>query len=205
MMDAGVQSGAQPQISTCKMIEHLLPRWVYVSPRDGIGRRNIFVQNRPSPRSGLLSLLASATNPGGISMIRSPCDIHTADTASRMVPGISGWISAGPYSRRADGSTLPPEGMHQQLHPVADPEHRQAGLEHIAGQRRRALGIDRGRSARKDEALGIQCQHFFSRRVPREEFAVDVRLAHPPGDQLGVLGTKIEDGDGLMRHGYINI
>ncbi len=97
---------------------------------------------------------------------------------------------------------LAAEGMHQQLHPVADPKDRQAELEDIVRQGRRALGIDRGRSAGKDEAFGLERQHLFSRSVPGEEFAVDVRLAHPAGDQLGVLGTEIEDGDGVVGHGF---
>ncbi len=153
----------------------------------------------PMAAMGLLADFARAMNPSGMRVIRSPCDIHTLEIASSRVPGISGWISAGPYSRSAGMGNLSAEGMGEQLHPVAQAQDGQAGFEHIRQQGRRTFGIDRGRSAGEDEAFGMERQHFFGGGVPGEEFAVDVRLAHPAGDQLGVLGTEVEDGDGIMH------
>ena len=39
--------------------------------------------------------------------------------------------------------------------------------------------------------------HRLSRRVVRDDFAEYMRLANPPGDQVGVLRAKIDDRNGL--------
>ena len=49
-----------------------------------------------------------------------------------------------------------------------------------------------GAGARSSAAV-IVCGH---------DLAVDVRLAHPPGDQLGVLGAEVDDQDGVEVGGH---
>ena len=90
----------------------------------------------------------------------------------------------------------------EQLHAVADAEHGQAGLEHVGGQGRRARLVDAGRAAAQDEALDLLAgQRLLCRLVPMNQLRVNGLLAHPPGDQLRVLGAEVEDDDGVVSHG----
>ena len=97
---------------------------------------------------------------------------------------------AGPYSRSVPGTTLPAELMREQLHAVADPEDRQAGIEDplrapAALHRRR-----RCRAAGEDDAAHIHPRDAFRGRIEREELAVRVQFAHPPRDEHAELRTK---------------
>jgi hypothetical protein len=85
------------------------------------------------------------------------------------------------------------------LHAIADAEHRHAQLEHRLGGARRLLFRHRGRTAGEDDPLGGEGTDEFPRHVIGMQFAVDVGLAHAPGDQLSVLGAEIEDQD-LVVH-----
>ena len=68
-----------------------------------------------------------------------------------------------------------------------------------ARQRRRARLVDAGRPAGQDVALRVERGEALRRRVPGDQLAVDVQLAHPPRDQLGGLRAVVEDGDGVVR------
>jgi hypothetical protein len=87
--------------------------------------------------------------------------------------------------------------MGQQLHPIADAQYRHPLLQHIARQVRRARSIDAGGTSREDKTPGVKRQHVLGWGVPRKKLAVDVGLTDTPGNKLGVLGTKVENGDGV--------
>ncbi len=53
--------------------------------------------------------------------------------------------------------------------------------------------VDAGRPAGEDDAPGSQLANALGRDVVPHDLAVDVLLAHAPGDQLGVLRAEIED------------
>ena len=57
------------------------------------------------------------------------------------------------------------------------------------------VGADAVRAAAKDDAFGIAGGYLVERRVVRQNLAIDVALANPPCDQLGVLRPKIENDD----------
>ncbi len=52
--------------------------------------------------------------------------------------------------------------------------------------------VDAGRAAGENQALGGQFANPIGRDVVSNDFAVDVLLPHPPGDQLGVLRPEIQ-------------
>ena len=81
------------------------------------------------------------------------------------------------------------------LHAVADAQHRHAQLEH--GLRRaRRFAFQRGAvAARQDHAGGAVVAHELVADVVREHFGEHAGVAHAAGDQLGDLGTEIEDED----------
>ncbi len=87
------------------------------------------------------------------------------------------------------------QGVSQRLHPVTNAQNRQAGFKDEGLEKGRARFVDGLWPTRKDEGLGLDGHDFFLRRIPREKFAVDLRLAHAARDDLGVLGTKIENGN----------
>ena len=100
---------------------------------------------------------ASASNPGGGAKTVSRCDIQ--HVCSGGVPASSRPVSCDRQLRAAELADLgaldaAAELERQQLHPVADAQHRDPELEQLGLQRRRAVGVDRRRAARQDHALG---------------------------------------------------
>src|SRR5262245_54935419 len=73
----------------------------------------------------------------------------------------------------------------------------------IAGGRVRL--VHRIGSAGENDSFGIVAQDICKRRVERKYFGVDIRFTNAASDQLGVLGTKIEDENGLetRRHALL--
>ncbi len=98
----------------------------------------------------------------------------------------------------AGGLHPPAELVGHGLHAVADAEHRHAQSEHRLRRPRRLLGGDRLRPAGEDHAPGSELADGRVVHVPGVDLAVDPRLAHPPGNQLGVLGTEVEDQDPVL-------
>jgi hypothetical protein len=92
---------------------------------------------------------------------------------------------------------LATEQAGHELRAVADAEHRHPELEQRRIDRRRALGIDRRRSAREDDGRRRQRPDLGQGQVERLDLAVHRLLAHPAGDELGDLRTKVEDQDEL--------
>jgi hypothetical protein len=99
---------------------------------------------------------------------------------------------------------LATKNIGEKLHPVAQAQHRQSRVEHIGKQGRGAFSVNGHGSAGEDEAFRSDGEHLFGWRVPGEELAVDMGLAHTAGNELGVLGTEVEDGDGVM-HGFLRL
>ena len=62
----------------------------------------------------------------------------------------------------------------------------------------RALGVHRRRAAGQDDRLRLAGQHLGDRHRVRHDLGVDPRLAHPAGDQLGVLGPEVDDEDQVV-------
>ena len=65
---------------------------------------------------------------------------------------------------------------------------------------RGAVGVDRRRAAGQDDRLRLAGQDLRDRRRVRHDLGVDVRLAHPAGDQLGVLRPVVDDEDEVRLH-----
>jgi hypothetical protein len=89
------------------------------------------------------------------------------------------------------------ELVSQQLQAVADAEDRHVDLEHLGIDPGRVLGQDARGSAGQDQPGRGPRAHLVGGQGGRMDLAVDVLLANSPGDQLGVLGTEIEDQDAV--------
>jgi hypothetical protein len=90
---------------------------------------------------------------------------------------------------------LAAEGVGESLHAVADAEDGQTRVEDEFLDVGSVLLVHRFWSAGEDESFGLYREDFLHGRVPREQLAIDLRLAHTPRDDLRILGTEIEDGD----------
>ena len=83
-------------------------------------------------------------------------------------------------------------------HPVADAQHRHAGLPDRLGRAQVAVLVGAGVAAGEDDAPGLEVPDELVADVVGMDLAVDVRLAHAPGDQLRDLRTEIEDQDPVV-------
>ena len=93
---------------------------------------------------------------------------------------------------------LAAQRLADQLHAIADAQHGQAEVEDFRVAPRRARLVDAGRPAGQDQPLGGQLANPFGRQVVPHNFAVNLLLPHPPGDQLGVLRAEIQHQDLLV-------
>ena len=84
------------------------------------------------------------------------------------------------------------QGIAGQLHAVADAQHRDAQPEDLRVAAGSALLVHAGGTSREDDAARSHLQNSGGRDVVPDDLAVDVLFAHPPRDELGVLGAEIE-------------
>ena len=89
--------------------------------------------------------------------------------------------------------------MGERLHAIADSQNGKPGFENKILDIGRILFIDRARSAREDESLRRNGEDPVHGRVPGKELAIDLGFANAPGNDLRILGTEIEDGDGVHK------
>ena len=87
--------------------------------------------------------------------------------------------------------------MYQHLHPIAYPEHRQAGLVHPRRRHRRAIVIHGSWPTREDDALWIEVLNAIPCRVVWQYLTIDLGLAHPPRYEAAVLRPEVDDDDRL--------
>ncbi|RMN24332.1 Cytosine deaminase [Pseudomonas coronafaciens pv. zizaniae] len=81
------------------------------------------------------------------------------------------------------------------LHAVADAEDRYIEVEYRL-RRTRAVGFVHGlRAASEDDPTRGKFANRFVVHVVRMQFAIHTDFTHAAGDQLGVLGTEVEDQD----------
>src|SRR5690606_18061631 len=83
------------------------------------------------------------------------------------------------------------------LHAVADAEDRYSQVEHCL-RRAGTVGFVYGlRNAGEADPAWDECAKRFVVHVERMQFAIHADLTHAAGDQLGVLGTEVEDQDAV--------
>ena len=92
----------------------------------------------------------------------------------------------------------------EQLHPVADAQHRDPQLEQLPLQARGALGVHRRRAAGQDQALGPPPRDLLDEDMVGQQLAEHPALADAPRDELGVLAAIVEDDDLVDRAGDVD-
>ena len=85
--------------------------------------------------------------------------------------------------------------MRQELHAVADPENGNAQVQMRLVDQRSTRIVDARRPAGQDEPFRPEGLDLFEAGIVGEYLAIDLGLAYPAGDQLGILGPEVEDQD----------
>ena len=86
----------------------------------------------------------------------------------------------------------PSQGLGHGLEAVADTENRDPGLEQCRIDLRGIICVDRRRPAREDDGRWPPGQDLLHGGLGTDDLGVDVGLTDPPGDELRVLGTKVD-------------
>ena len=84
------------------------------------------------------------------------------------------------------------ERLRHRLKSVADTEHRHAQVEQRRIQLWRALGVHTGGATGEHYRLRVTGFDLVDRRGVRNHFGVHPGLAHPAGDQLGILCAEVD-------------
>ena len=87
----------------------------------------------------------------------------------------------------------PAELVHEQLHPVADAEHRDPELQQAALQARGIRRVHRRGATGEDDPAGTARGDLLQRHVVGHQFREHPALPHPPRDQLRVLTAVVDD------------
>ncbi len=102
--------------------------------------------------------------------------------------------------RAAGARDLAGQRLRHRLEAVADAEDRHAGGEQRGVGLRCSRGVHRRRAAGQDDRLRLAGEQLGDRQRARDDLGVDVRLAHPAGDQLRVLRPVVDDEDEIGVH-----
>ncbi|MEA2265100.1 MAG: hypothetical protein QOE27_683 [Solirubrobacteraceae bacterium] len=121
---------------------------------------------------------------------------EAVDEARAVKPAGGEHPQVGP-SELADLGLLVPaaEVVDEELHPVADAEHRDPELEELPVEGRGSGRVDRRRPAGEDQAPGSPAGDLGGPDVVGQELGEHPALAHPAGDQLRVLPAVVEHDD----------
>src|SRR5437588_13000914 len=98
----------------------------------------------------------------------------------------------GPILALVTGLYLSAELVRQELHSVADSQNGLPRFENVVRYQRRVRCVNTGRSARENESLRFQGGYSCRRSVMRDQLAVHMVLANPPGDELAVLRAEVD-------------
>jgi hypothetical protein len=91
------------------------------------------------------------------------------------------------------------EGGRHELMAITNTQDRDAQFEDGGIDPIGVLGIDRRRATRKDDPGRLRRLDLGRRDVAGDDRRVDVGFPHSAGDQLGVLGTEVDDENRLSR------
>ena len=190
-----VQVGRQPAICSRKCSSTFWPCSVcstsgcHCTPAK---RRSVFSK----AATGDAAVVARTSKPSGARRTESPCDIQTRCSpgmSARRVPGLGDADRCPAVLGDAGARDLTAERLGHRLEAVAHAEDGDVRVEQGGVDAGGARGVDRRRPAGEDDRGGLPGQHLRDRHGVRDDLGVDLGLAHPTGDQLGVLGSEIDD------------
>lgn len=90
---------------------------------------------------------------------------------------------------------LSTEVMRHELHAVADAKDGDTEFKDRGIGLGRAFGVDAGRATAEDDAARMEFGDFGGGEVVANDLRVDLGFTDAPSDDLGVLGTEVENND----------
>ncbi len=96
---------------------------------------------------------------------------------------------------------LAAELLRHDLEPVTDAQRRHPELQDAGIEIGRARLVHARRAPAQHDAGRVLRGQLGGRDRVRHDLAVDPGLAHPPGDELRVLGAEVDDEDGMLLRG----
>ena len=90
---------------------------------------------------------------------------------------------------------LTTEGIHHELQAIADPQDGDVQIKDPLVHPRAALFINTRRTAGQDDPFRLERFDLGQFEIRRFNLTVNVVFTHPPGNQLIVLGTEVNDQD----------
>ena len=121
--------------------------------------------------------------------------VHAAEEpGSGFKPGVHGAVFAV-----FTGADLAAQHVADQLHAIADAQHRHAQVKHLFRACGGVGGIYALRAAGKDNTDGIQGANFFDGGGIRLDNGIYGTLPHPAGNEFLVLAAKVQDHNRLIH------
>ena len=183
-------------------LEDVLPERACGRPRDGTGCRRSRRSADSNAATGDAVDDASAVKPGGRLedrvAVRHPARLLGGQPGQQLARLADRELRA-PELADLGALDAPAERQRDELHAVTDAQHRDAELEQLRVEPRRAVGVHRRRAAAEDQALRPAPRDLLGADVVGQQLAEDAALAHAPGDQLRVLAAVVEDDDLVDR------
>ena len=197
MMPAEVQLGVMPAMSCrnrssirwpCSRVHHL---GVELHPGPAVGhilerghRRPLAARGHGEPGRGHGDAVAVAHPDGPPALLeqRAGGEHGQLGRPELTLPGVG---------------DLTTEGLGHRLEAVADAEHRHPGREQRGVDLGRPRVVHARRAAGQHDRGRVAGQHVGDRQGVRHDLGVDLRLPHPAGDELGVLGSEVHHQNGL--------
>ena len=145
-------------------------------------------------------MVAVTVKPAGASVTPSKWLIHTSCSAGassgRSSDGPVRVIRARPYSPCMPTADDTAELLADQLGAVADAEHGNAEFVDRRIERWCPVDVDALGASRQDDRRRLAVGDLVGGDPMRDDLGVHLQLAHPTGDQLGVLGAEVDDENG---------
>ena len=130
--------------------------------------------------------------------VAHPCRLLRRLAAEQAAVALGEGHRGGPVFTEARVGDLATELLSHDLESVADAEHGNPELEDPRIEGRGARFVDARRSAAQHDAGRTHRRDLIGRDRMGHDLGVDVRLAHPASDQLGVLGAEVDDEHGSL-------
>jgi len=144
---------------------------------------------------------ANAVCPGFVHTSMTDANHTNPGLAPEHRPGLADGVLGPAELTGVAALDLAAEHVAEQLLAVADGHQGHAQVEQFLADAR-AVGLEHaGRTARQDDGAGGVVVDDGLGLVERMDLAIDPRLAHPAGDQLGHLAAEIDDQDALVVGG----
>ena len=83
---------------------------------------------------------------------------------------------------------------------IADSQHGNVQVKNHGWRLRSVFGVNRLRTTGQDDALWCEASDLAVVRIPGPDFTINSALPDPPGNQLGVLRTEIQDQDPVLMN-----